>query len=99
MHQAALVAYDTDNNIIDTHMLEFTNNGTAQPRRSSLGDLYIIADAVTAYDGEPGRMMYRVVSNGPAIARVELHFSSDLSSNLPTDPLFALADLCYLPLD
>lgn len=99
MHQAALVAYDADNNVIDTHMLEFTNNGAAQPRRSSMGDLFIIADAVTAYDGEPGRMMYRVVSNGPAIARVELHFSSDLSSSLPSDPLFAISDLCYLPQD
>jgi len=94
-HQVTLVAYDSNNVEVDTHMLEFTSDAAINPTSGSAGNLQITGDAVSAQSGQPGNFAFTV--SGTDIVRVELHFSSNVSPAASTDPNIALAVLCYAP--
>lgn len=94
-HEIMLVAYDADNNIIDTDKLMYTSENKFRPRVSSMGDLWFTGDAIAAINGEPGNYTFAVA--GDNIARVELKFANDVDSSRVSDPKFAIAGLCFTP--
>ena len=93
-HQVSLVAFDTNNQIVDRDDLIFTSDGQVVPRNGSAGDLWLTGDAFDALPGQPGNYEFNV--SGPQISRVELQFSSNLGAG-HTDPNFGLSVLCFEP--
>lgn len=91
-HAVTLMAYDANNVVVSSHQLSFTSDGQTLPRGGSAGDLWLTGDAVSSTAGQPGKYSFTV--SGNAITRVALEFSSDLGPGA-TDPLFALAILCF----
>lgn len=96
-HNVTLVGYDENDAIVATHTLSFTSDGKVLPRSGSAGDLYYTGDAITANPGEPGNFTFGV--SAARIDRLSLEFSSNVSEGVPTDPYFALAVLCFDPLN
>lgn len=94
-HEARLVAYDTDGNILDTHVLSFDSNGAILPVSNEYGALSISGDAGTAQQGQPGNFIFNVIDLNKSIARVELTFASDLPHVASSDPAFGLKDICF----
>ncbi len=91
-HRVDLVAYDTNNQIVDLDSLFFTSDGQRIPHGGSAGDLWLTGDAVTSQPGQPGNYTFAVA--GTNINRLELQFSSNLGPG-STDPLFGLSVLCF----
>lgn len=93
LHQAALLAYDANNNVIASDILQFDSEGANNSHSSIAGDLYITGDAVTATDGQVGNYTFKVY--GTDIVRVEIQFSSNLGAGA-SDPNIGFADLCFV---
>lgn len=74
-HIVKLIAYDSTNTVVDSHVLSYRTPATNLPRSSyspNYGDLYITGDACTANPGEPGHWIFSV--SGTDIVRVRSHF-------------------------
>ncbi|MBK7896494.1 MAG: hypothetical protein IPJ90_16790 [Anaerolineaceae bacterium] len=91
-HAVALVAYDTNGEVVSSDTLSFTSDGDRLPQGGSAGDLWLTGDAVSSMPGDPGNYFFTVTGN--AITRVALEFSSNLGVGA-TDPFFALSVLCF----
>ncbi len=94
LNQAALVAFDMNNNVVASDILQFNSDGTnVNPNSSIAGDLSITGDAVTAADGQAGNYTFKVY--GTDIVRVEIRFSNDLGPG-SSDPNIGFTDLCFV---
>lgn len=88
-HTVSLVAYDVNNNVVNTDTLVFTSDGSI----SNQDELWFTGDSTAAL-GEPGNYAFSVTGSG--IARLELEYGSNVGSG-PTDPLHGLAIMCFVP--
>ncbi|WP_420645348.1 hypothetical protein [Candidatus Leptofilum sp.] len=75
--------------------LFFTSDGQTLPRDGSSGDLSITGDATSASEGDPGNYVFSV--SGNQITQLQFHYynNSETNTNTPTDPFFALTDVCF----
>src|SRR5690606_6194291 len=88
-HNASLVAYDANGQVVSEDVLSFTSDGTIV---KDVG-LWVTGDASAAI-GQPGN--YYFVVEGEGIASVELQFSSNLGDG-PSDTKFGFSVLCFQP--
>ena len=92
-HQISLIAYNANDEIVDTSVLEYTTDDQQRPTSSQFGSLYISGDAVTAEEEQPGNYTFTV--EGTAITRIELRFDNDVVPGTPSDDFYALDVLCF----
>ena len=88
-HNASLVAYDVNGQVVSEDVLSFTTDGLIV---KDVG-MWFTGDASAAV-GQPGN--YYFVVDGSGIARVELQFSSNLGEG-PSDTKFGFSVLCFQP--
>ena len=86
-----MVAYNANNDVVDTDEIAFTSDSTVQNARPSneFGSLGVSGDACTATEGQPGNYTFAVEAQG--ITRVELH-AKDRAS---LDPHIGFNDLSF----
>lgn len=92
-HEVRLTAYDISGNVVGTESLEFTSDANTIPRSGSAGDLWFTGDAVSSQPGQPGNYTFTI--EGQNIAFLELRASSNVDPDGPSDPYFALTNLCF----
>ena len=93
-HKAELVAFNANDEIVDTDTLEFTSDAASNPTSGSAGNLQLTGDAFTALPQEPGNYTFSV--NGQNITQLELQFSHNNSEETQSsDPNIGLAVLCF----
>lgn len=95
-HKVSMVAFDSDDNMVDSQVLEHYTDGSVNPKKAwadagkttlLFDTLFEQGDACDAEAGEPGNYRWQV--SGPGIERVELRFEGGYDPNLAFD------DLCY----
>ena len=92
-HSVTLVAYNSQDEVVDRHPLKFDSDPEKKPRRGSAGNMQIIGDASKAREGQPGNYKFEIARLEPDVVRFELQFSNNLDENGSSDPRFGLTDL------
>lgn len=96
-HEVTLVGLDGNGAVVDSDSIAFKTAAARMPRRGEINGApfnpYLQADAMAA----PGQLgNYRFELRGEGIVRVEMRFNNNVVPNTPSDPLFALQEVCYL---
>jgi len=90
-HSVALVAYDINNNVVNSSTLSFTSTADPNPTSGSAGNLQVTGDATAAL-GQPGNFSFDIFGSG--ITQLEFQFSSNIGEG-SSDPNIGFTALCF----
>jgi hypothetical protein len=93
-HVVSLVGYDANGHIVSTDIFSYTSKGKKLYQENVLlGNRLKIGDACSAQPGDVGNRPYAVAGSDMVLVRLEYY--NNKTGNKPSDPNFAVGDLCF----
>jgi choice-of-anchor C domain-containing protein len=93
-HSIFLVGYNASDEIVSIDSLDYSSKkGKAYRNGELLGKLSKIGDACKAQVGDVGNYQYQI--SGGGITKVKLEFYNNKTGNKPSDPNFAVSEVCF----